>query len=256
MTTATIGIDNPNDDWLIKLYNSTLAPLWAGIKQWFGVALITSGILYMNAVFNMQHDIFPAMFAVAVACGVAWTYLSGLAYVAATDRADWSTHAMIWAGALTDCLFGMLYVLGKYGVITVDPTTRVPLYLATAHVVPLIILVIIFTYCKRLYFRERAENAKRNQERIEKYKDAKLEIEIKRADIAARKEALQLQIAEQRVKSKTCDQCKSSLVGVEYATMKRLGYCKYCDEETKDRIRDARKRTTNSMPSATNDVNN
>lgn len=235
MTITSFELNNPNNDFWIKAYNNTVAPLWSGIKQWFGVAAITIGILYANTLFNMQHDIFPLSISISVATGVAWTYLSGLAYVAATEKVAWSTHAMIFTGALTDCLFGLLYVLGRYQVIPDKPDRLVATGLALAHVIPLIILVIIFTYCKKLYLTEKASAKRAHENRIERYKEAKLDIEIAKDQLELEKAQLRLDLARNKYVNnngqKTCDFCQNALSQAQYGAMKRYGYCSKCKQK-------------------------
>jgi ABC-type multidrug transport system fused ATPase/permease subunit len=232
MAVMQLEINNPDDNIWIKIYNNTIAPLWLGIKQWFGVVAITIGILYANTLFNMQHDIFPLSISISIASGVAWTYISGLAYVAATEKVAWSTHAMIFTGALTDCLFGLLYVLGRYKVIPETPDSYVATGLALAHVIPLIILVIIFTYCKKLYLAEQAATKHANDKRIERYKEAKLNVEIAKEEIELEKARLRLDLARNKYvndkEQKTCDFCQNALSQAQYGAMKRYGYCSKC----------------------------
>src|SRR5882724_1889152 len=156
MATPDMYFANDQQSKWIALANNVIAPLWYSIRQWFAVFLITTGTLYASVLFSMQHNIFPVYVAAPIAVGITWTYLSGLAFVTnTTAKSAWSTP-MILAGAITDGLFGILYILGKYQIIPEKPNDSAAVLLAMAHIIPLIILLIIFTYCKRNYLAERA----------------------------------------------------------------------------------------------------
>lgn len=236
MALSEIYFENTHESRLISVVNSTLAPLWYSVRQWFAVFLITTGTLYASVLFSMQHDIFPWFIATPIAVGITWTYLSGLAFATATTtKSMWSTP-MILVGAITDGLFGILYILGKYNIIPEKPTDSTAVWLASAHIVPLILLLIIFTYCKRNYLAERAAIAQaaldlatqREQDQYDydkELRDVKLKLQVKREEIK-----LQALSGEpvKSIDAKTCDNCGYALSVGMYGAMKRYGYCEKC----------------------------
>lgn len=236
MATPDMYFSNPQQSRWVTLANNVIAPLWYSLRQWFAVFLITVGTLYASVLFSMQHDIFPAYIAIPIAVGITWTYLSGLAFATATtSKSVWSTP-MILVGAITDGLFGILYILGKYNIIPEKPADSTAVWLASAHIVPLILLLIIFTYCKRNYLAERAAIAKaaldlttqREQDQYDYDKtlrDIKLQLQVKREEIKLQA------LSSEPVKSidaKTCDNCGNALSVGMYGAMKRYGYCEKC----------------------------
>lgn len=236
MALAEIYFKNDRESRFIRVVNSTLAPLWYSVRQWFAVFLITTGTLYASVLFSMQHSIFPWYIATPIAVGITWTYLSGLAFATATTtKSVWSTP-MILVGAITDGLFGILYILGKYSIIPEKPADSAAVWLASAHIVPLILLLIIFTYCKRNYLAERAaitlEAAnlakQREQDQYEydkELRDIKLRLQVRREEIKL--EALSGDPVK-TIDAKTCDHCGNALSVGMYGAMKRYGYCEKC----------------------------
>ena len=231
-----IYTENANNNRWITVWNSTLAPLWYSIKQWFAVFLITSGTLYASVLFSMQHNIFPWYIATPIAIGITWTYLSGLAYATAIQAKSMWTTPMILVGALTDGLFGILYVLGIYKVIPELPDQITSIALASAHIIPLILLLVIFTYCKRNYLLEKSANDRaektrlqqiedRNRERQELWRDKKLALDIQKDQLALDKERAKLSLV---AKTKVCKRCNAQLSNKQYAAMCRWGYCMQC----------------------------
>lgn len=230
---TAIYIENKDNSRWRSIVNTILAPLWFSVKQWFAVVLITFGTLYASVLFSMQHNIFPWYVATPIAIGITWTYLSGLAYATAIRvKSGWTTP-MILVGALTDGLFGVLYILGRYGVIPEQPGIYASVALALAHIVPLIILLIIFTYCKRNYLVELASDKREQEERQRARDDDQYEYEKKIRDAK-----LELTLARERLKlealvvkdndEKTCDKCGAVLSKGKFGAMKRYGYCNAC----------------------------
>src|SRR5581483_3470545 len=95
-------------------------------------ALVTSAAAFMSAMFSMQHDVLPWYIAWPLAVGFEWTYLRGLANGEKTDT-RWS-GALNWSAMITSVVFGILYILGHYEVIPVNPTGWTAFWLALAHV--------------------------------------------------------------------------------------------------------------------------
>lgn len=239
MATNEIYLTNTEDSWLIEWYNRVIAPLWYTIKQWFAVALLTTGSLYASVLFNTQHKIFPLWIALPIAIGIVWTYLSGLAFATAVESKTKTSTPMIWVGAITDGLFGILYVLGQYDVIPAKPDNQIALLLAIAHIVPLIILMVIYTYCKRDYLAEQATKRKAELDRQRKIEDQDREYDLKlrnaRLEVAVTKEQIKLRELEQKLTQNvstsnqfSCDNCRASLTQGQYGAMKRNGYCQQC----------------------------
>jgi len=242
MASNSIYFENENNSRLIALANTTIAPLWYTTKQWFSVALITTAVLWASVQFNTQHGIFPLGVAIPVSVGVTWTYLSGLAFATAITRANWRSHLMIIVGALTEALFGTLYVAGKYQLIPEQPQDILALVLVLAHTIPLILLLVIFTYCKRAYLLEIYDSEqltrtieteeKQRQQRIaddkedynRRVREAKLALILRREEIKLND--LDVSVSNKQVK--TCDTCGAMLTQAQYMAMKRYKYCSQC----------------------------
>jgi Na+(H+)/acetate symporter ActP len=239
MAVNAIYFENKEDNKIIAFINVVLAPLWYSIVHWFAVFLITTGTLYGSAMFSMQHDIFPPVVAIPLAIGIEWTYLSGLAYATETQSDKWSIP-MILVGALTSGLFGILYVLGMYHVIPTVPDAQTSFLLAMAHVIPLIILIVVYTFCKRHYLTELASAKKALDDRAKAIEDDTLEYnrtvrDAKLRLILAREELklqeLQAGIVVKDKAQKTCDFCSATLNSGSWLAMKRRGYCNQCGEK-------------------------
>jgi hypothetical protein len=226
MTVQALRLPNNATFWESFWHYSVGIPLQA-IQRWFAIFLITTGTLYGSTMFNMQHGVFPVWVAVPLAVGTEWTYLSGLAYATEMRNGKWSGW-MIVAGALTSGLYGVLYILGHYGVIPAQPDPAGALVLALAHVAPLIMLLLLYTLCKRDYTTEQREQADRQREREEHWRDEKLLIEIEKEKIALDRERLSL--TQQQVKAKTyaCPTCGVALTQQQAAIASRYGYCRTC----------------------------
>lgn len=243
MATNEIYINTASNNWLVSgliaVYNRVLAPLWYTIKQWFAVALLTTGTLYASVLFNTQHEIFPLWIALPIAIGIVWTYLSGLAFATAVESKTKTSTPMIWVGAITDGLFGILYVLGQYDVIPTKPDTQISLLLAIAHIVPLIILLVIYTYCKRDYLIEQSAKRKAELDRQQKIEDEDREYDLRlrnaKLEVAVTREQIKLRELEQKLTQNvntsspfSCDNCRRSLTQGEFGAMRRNGYCREC----------------------------
>lgn len=233
MAISAIEFENKDNGWLARVSNVILAPLWYSVKQWFAIFLITNGTVYASVLFSMQHNIFPLWIAIPIAIGIVWTYLSGLAYATAVRARSGWTNAMILSGAITDGLFGILYILGIYKVIPDQPDALMSVALAFAHIAPLIVLVIIFTYCKRNYLIEVAVDRQAELDRQRAIEDDKLDYDRKIRDAKARlviaREEIKLQELSVKLNGgKTCDKCGNALSQAQYAAMKRYGYCSGC----------------------------
>lgn len=235
MTTLTLR--NDAAWWERALHIAITVPFYA-IRKWLALFLITTGTLYASAMFNMQHGVFPPEIAYPLAIGIEWTYLSGLAYATEMRSGRWSGW-MIVAGALTSGLYGVLYILGHYGVIPAQPDPMTALTLALAHVLPLIALLLLYTLCKRDYTAEQRAYADRQREREEQWRDERLSLEIERerekAQIEQERERLALErerlaLTTQQAKAKTygCPSCGASLTQQQAAIASRYGHCRTC----------------------------
>ncbi len=177
--------------------------------------------------FNMQHGVFPPEVAYPLAVGIEWTYLSGLAYATELRSGKWSGW-MIVIGALTSGLYGVLYILGHYGVIPARPDNGQAVALAFAHVAPLIGLLLLYTLCKRDYTAEQRQQTDQQRRREETWRDERLSIEIERERLGLERERLAL--TQQQVKAKTyaCPTCAAPLTQQQAAIASRYGYCRGC----------------------------
>jgi hypothetical protein len=242
MAVNTIFFENKNNNRWITFANKTIAPLWYTVKQWSNVALITTGVLWASVQFNTQHGVFPLFVAVPISVGVTWTYLSGLAFATAIVKGGWRSHLMISIGALTEALFGILYVASRYDLIPEKPNAELAFYLVLAHIIPLILLLVIYTYCKRAYLTElyttqqieRDIDAKEN-DRKQRIADDKEDYErrVREAKLALvlRREEIKLSELDNNVKDKnikTCTNCGTMLTQAQYMAMKRYGTCSQC----------------------------
>lgn len=237
MAVNNIFFENKNNNRWITLANSTIAPVWYTLKQWGSVVLITTGVLWGSVQFNVQHDIFPLFVAIPISVGVTWTYLSGLAFATAITKASWRSNTMIIVGALTEALFSIIFVSGKYDLIPLRPTGRLAFGLVLAHTIPLILLLVIFTYCKRAYMVELYTTQQEQHERQQaieddkldyerQVRDAKLRLTLRREEIKLAELDNDLIVKEKALK--TCDNCGAMLNRASYAAMKRYGTCANC----------------------------
>jgi hypothetical protein len=131
---------------------------WMYIAQF----LVTTAAAFMSAMFNTQHQVLPPIIAWPLAAGFEIVFLSGLIAADRTAKSRWIT-AMIVAASLTSFTYGMLYVLGIYGVIPPKPEGSVALGLALAHVLPMPVLSLC---AARLYHASRAHAVAIEQARI------------------------------------------------------------------------------------------
>ncbi|MBK9944186.1 MAG: hypothetical protein IPP13_21510 [Kouleothrix sp.] len=155
-------------------------------------ALITGAAAYMSAMFSMQHDVLPAWVAVPLAVGFEWTYLRGLANADKAGRSRWA-GALNWSAMVTSVVYGILFILGHYAVITAKPDGWTAFWLANAHVLPMSILSFCSANLRRVhkqreFERERAkiedaERAAREQADLER------ELERKRKELHFEMEA-------------------------------------------------------------------
>lgn len=242
MAVANIYFDNKHDNPWVALANKTIAPIWYTIKQWSSVALITTGVLWASVQFNTQHGIFPLFVAIPISVGVTWTYLSGLAFATAITKTNWRSNAMVIVGALTEALFSVIYVASVFDLIPEKPEGTLALTLVLAHTIPLILLLVIFTFCKRTYLLQMHEETQAirtielaEKERNQRIADDKADYErrVREAKLALilRREEIKLAELDNTVKAsspKTCDKCGMMLENAQYAAMKRYGYCSQC----------------------------
>jgi hypothetical protein len=226
---ALLTLDNKN-----SVTNLVKAPI-IGAWRWFPLFLLTTATTYGSAEFGQQHNLFPMLVAWCVAVGVEWTYLSGLAYADQT-RSHKYVWPMIVVGALTSGLYGTLFVLGQYGVIPNQPDKQTALWLALAHVVPLIALLFCYTIVKRQYSKERqaqddflAELDRREKERKQREADLKLRLTEAKIEIAidtARSKASSVLTKKDEF---FCPRCNMRLNAFQFASAKRWGRCKACN---------------------------
>jgi hypothetical protein len=224
MTTLTL---HNNAAWWERAWHVAIVVPTFAIRKWLALFLITTGTLYASAMFNMQHGVFPPEIAYPLAIGIEWTYLSGLAYATELRSGRWSGW-MIVAGALTSGLYGVLYILGHYGVIPAQPAPTVALILALAHVLPLIALLLLYTLCKRDFTAEQRAYSDRQREREEQWRDEKLAIEIERERLTLERERLTLTTQQAKVKTHACPSCEAPLTQQQAAVAKRWGHCRTC----------------------------
>ena len=121
---------------------------------------------------------------------------------------------MIAAGALTSGLYGVLYILGHYGIVPEHPEPDQAVALALAHIAPLIAMLFLYTLCKRDFMVERRADqdvaaarqqtiADDDRARAERWRDEKLQIEIERDRLALERERVRVTRAMRRVDSLT-----------------------------------------------------
>lgn len=244
MAVNNIFFENKNNNRWIAIANNTIAPLWYTVKQWSNVALITTGVLWASVQFNTQHGVFPLFIAIPVSVGVTWTYLSGLAFATAIVKGGWRSHLMISIGAITEALFGILYVASRYDLIPEKPNRELAFYLVLAHIIPLILLLVIYTYCKRAYLTElyatqqierdlNTEENKRKQRIADDKEDYERRVREAKLTLVLRREEIKLAALDNEVTvkdkwPKPCDKCGYALENASYGAMKRYGYCKNC----------------------------
>lgn len=199
-----------------------------GAKSWFALFLITTATTYGNAHFATQHNLFPLVIAWALAIGVEWVYLSGLAYADQT-KANGYVWTMIIVGAATSALYGTLYILGEYHVIPDKPIGYTALWLALAHVLPLIAVLFCYTLVKRQYNKEQqasneflAELDRREKERQSKIADLRYAI----TEAKAKETISKLSSVSSDYR---CPSCGMQLNAKQFASAKRWGKCKGCN---------------------------
>ncbi len=200
MTTSTLTLRSDINNWYKAWYYIAIVPFYA-IQKWFALFLITTGTLYASAMFNMQHEVFPPIVAYTLAVGIEWTYLSGLAYATELKNTNTKSTWMIAMGALTSGMFGVMYILGHYNVIPSSPDGWVAWTLAFLHVLPLIILLFLYTLCKRDYLNEQSEVVSRTRDREERWRDGKLllEIEKEKIDLEIKTELNRINLEKERL---------------------------------------------------------
>lgn len=160
---------------------------WEHGNQFF----VTSAAAFMSAAFSMQHDVLPIWIAVPLAIGFEWTYLRGLATADKTTKTPWAV-ALNWAAMLTSLIYGILYVLGHYGIIGEKPDTAAAIWLAFAHVFPMALLSFCGANLRRNQKLEElrrnlklvAEQDARNQREQDAATDLRLEMQRKEAELA------------------------------------------------------------------------
>lgn len=244
MTTSTLSLKSSSNNWYKAWYYIAIVPFYA-IQKWFALFLITTGTLYASAEFNMQHGVFPPVVAYTLAVGIEWTYLSGLAYATELKNTNSKSTWMIIMGAFTSGMFGVMYILGHYNVIPISPTGWVAWTLAFLHVLPLIILLFLYTLCKRDYLSEQNDITSKSRDREEKWRDEKLLLEIEREkiDLEIKTETERIRLERERIdleknrlsiepakpaKVYTCPKCHSTLTQQQSAVANRWGHCPSC----------------------------
>jgi AraC-like DNA-binding protein len=143
-------------------------PLRAALRHG-NQALVTFAAAYASAQFSMQHGVFPVWVAVPLAIGFEWTYLRGLATADQTTADGW-VLALNWIAMLSSAAFGILYILGMYGVIPERPTGIWAIGLAIAHVVPVTLLLFAASMVSRQHASEHRaarQDAERQRQQLE-----------------------------------------------------------------------------------------
>jgi len=191
---------------------------WEHANQFF----VTSAAAFMSAAFSMQHDVLPWWIAVPLAIGFEWTYLRGLASADKVGKTLWAP-ALNWSAMATSIVYGVLFVLGHYHVIPVEPSGWTAFYLAIAHVIPMAVLSFCGANLRRV---QKLEEVARNQklvavqdERNQREQDAatelRLEMQRKEAELALH---MKVELAKAQLKSEVARNQTATSNGTAPAT--------------------------------------
>jgi len=156
---------------------------------------------------------------------------------------QWAAVALITSGTL----YGVLYILGHYKVIPALPTPEQAIWLALAHIVPLIVLLFLYTLCKRDYLVEaRAERetaAAAAQVALDAQAALRLDWQRQQLEIETAQQQLEIEAGHVRlerarakiagsaapVKSYQCPTCGKELTAQQHSVNQRYGgSCKEC----------------------------
>lgn len=226
--------------WSQVRYQALTVP-WEGIKQSGNQALITSACMYAGAMFGMQHNVFPVWIAVPLAIGCEWTYLSGISIAGKIRGSVWAWCINVTA-LLTSLVFGMLYILGLYGVIPEYPDPLLAGGLALAHILPLTLLSFFYAMTQRAKqaqsLSDAAALATRQQEQADRTREREEAWRDQQAVLETRKGQLELDRLERRmaapvapraaVKRHACPYCGAALSAGQVGMAKRYSRCKQC----------------------------
>lgn len=108
-------------------------PVRVGLAQFHQVLISTASVTLM-AQYAASSEILPPWVGYVLAVGVEWTYLRGLASEAKAPS-KWGSW-LNWSAFAILLLWGTLWCLRKYGVITEHPTDWLAFVLAASHVFP------------------------------------------------------------------------------------------------------------------------
>lgn len=241
MTTQALRLRDDATRWERLRHNIAAVP-WHGIRRNGNQFLITSGAVYAGAMFNMQHDIFPPVVAVALAGGFEWTYLAGIALASDTRKGTWGFLINL-TGMLTSLAFGMLYIIGVYDVIPEKPAPYVAVALAAAHIIPITLMSFFYAMAHRAHQaqhladsdseRQRQQTREDQQHAIEQqWRQEKLQIELERERLALERERARLNKSRgataETTNTRPCPKCGAPLTAGQYSVAHRYGYCKGC----------------------------
>jgi competence protein ComGC len=253
MSVASILIPREDASNLEKWLNTLVVIPVKTAVNWLPAVLVLGATAYMNAMFNSQHEFLPVPVSIALSVGIEWMYVSGLAYATAIRAGFWANSVII-VGALTSCLYGVLYGLGVYKVIPLTPDPTMAFWLAIAHVVPLLLLLVLYIMSKRAFEIQHATEVaegkaletqvatfelQQKQTRavqLASWNQAKLEL----AQAKLRHEAALLEIDETRKRNIAeqagsatatgyeCPHCGEAITAGQVGPARQYGYCKAC----------------------------
>lgn len=205
-------------------------------------ALISCASVALMAQFASSSHILDPLVGYALAVGVEWAYLRGLV---ADSKATTAWGARLnWSAFVVVVLWGFLWSLRAYGVLSEKPDGALAGGLALAHVLPIAWLSLCSAMSHRAMVQ--AEGATALADEATRRALA-IEVERKRAEIALWEEG---QAAKRRVQAAgassenarspqqreedagpkvyACPACGASLDMKQYAAAKRWGRCKGC----------------------------
>lgn len=222
--------------------------------------LLSTGSVVIMAQFAAHGGIVHWTVGYAIAIGVEWAYLRGLAYDGQAPT-RWGA-ALNWSAFAIVVLWGVLWVSTIYGAIPERPGGVDAVLLAIAHIVPIAWLALCSAMCHRTAAAARAtlerqdEEEQKDRQRREaayqfelqqqrdlmqldlerKYKEQRLEDErraVRRAERIKMPEASQKRALNAHSESinTTCPKCGTALNRARWMAAKRWGYCAACKEQ-------------------------
>lgn len=134
---------------------------WSTTILLVGQAFIVFSSATMNANFAQSHNILEPWVAWLLAIGYEILYLYGLSRAAVASRWSIAVQIVAFATALSG---GVLYCLGRYGVIPEAPGPGVSIGLSIAHVLPISLLCLFSALAHRASTRAALEEAEAEAE--------------------------------------------------------------------------------------------